>query len=282
LRDCHDLGKSHGAVSPETILLTADGLELLPPAGTASHTDIPGDMLAFGTVLAQMIADYDGFGIGPLVAACLDSDPSLRPPNMRKALLELKVASLSARHSGKRAPSEAEIALRADLETMDARVAQLQRTAESHASSIGDLEQTVTGAIRQLETRLTDAVSRIERELGAQTAAIEAARRAMTQTDDLIGRVVENFETKLGGSQASAEENAARLDLVERGLRTASDHNSSLEFRLVNDIRQLQAEMKTRSAVVESVRKSMAQTDDLVGRMVEAVETVLDLNMSRP
>ena len=283
LRDLHDTGRSHGAVSPETIVLTADGLELLPPDATSWQSDIPGDMFAFGSVLAEMLpGDRDAHGIGSLVAACLNSDSSLRPPNMRKALLELKVATLSARHSGKRAAqSDAEAALRAELEAMGARLTQLERNAEVHAFGMSNLEASVTGAIRLLETSLAEAVGRIERELGAQTSALDAVRRSMSQTDDLIGRVVENFEAKLGASHANAEDNAARLDILERGIRAAVDQSANLELRLVHHMEQLQTEVQSRFEVVESVRKSMAQTDDLVGRVVEAVETVLDLNMSR-
>jgi hypothetical protein len=121
----------------------------------------------------------------------------------------------------------------------------------------------------------------MERDIEAQTAALEAMTRSMTQTDDRIGRVVENLEAKLGTTQSIAEENAAHLDMVERGIRAANEMDAKLEVKLADNIRQLKIEMETRAAVVESVRKSMTQTDDLVGRVVEAVEAVLELNAAR-
>jgi hypothetical protein len=61
----------------------------------SGQVDIPGDILAFGTVLAEMLAnpehapggpaERDDHGIGPLIDACLTGDPSVRPPNRRKA-----------------------------------------------------------------------------------------------------------------------------------------------------------------------------------------------------
>jgi hypothetical protein len=292
LRDLHDAGKSHGAVSSKTILLTSEGLELAPPAEMSGQADIPVDILGFGTVLAEMLAnpgyapgdpaEQDDHGIGPLIDACLASDPSVRPPNMRKALLELKVAALSARQSERvSSRSDSMAAMSTQLDAIEARVSQAQRDVELNASCLGDLERNVTSAIRQLESKLADAVTKMERDIEAQTSALETIRRSMTQTDDLIGRIVENFEAKLGTTQSSAEENAARIDAVERGIRTANELNAKLEVKLADNIRQLRIEMETRAAVVESVRKSMTLTDDLVGRVVEAVEAVLELNAAR-
>jgi hypothetical protein len=102
--------------------------------------------------------------------------------------------------------------------------------------------------------------------MAAQTAILDSLQRSMAQTDDLIGRIVESFEAKLGAAQGTVEDSAARLDVVERGIRTAAD-----------SVRHVQTEMEAKAAVIQSVRKSMAYTDELVGRVVEAVETMLDL-----
>src|SRR5512142_533175 len=86
LRKIHDSGKGHGAVSPETILLTAEGLELGPPAESAGPADIQADIFAFGTVLDEMLTSSPGdsptdageHGAGALIAACLARDPAGR------------------------------------------------------------------------------------------------------------------------------------------------------------------------------------------------------------
>jgi hypothetical protein len=323
LRDLHDSGKSHGAVSPETILITADGLELAPPAETAEPSDIPADIFAFGTVLGEMLggprqlagdAPADGFGtedhgIGQLIANCMARDPADRLPSMRKVLLELKLASLAARHSGMwatRCDSEAAIrdemhrsevrqearlkeyetslagkeqaagnalnSMRVDMDAVQGNLTDLQRKAEVNTSRIGELESGVQSAIQQLGTKLAEAIQKIDQEIGAERAVLESVRRSMAQTDDLIGRMVEAIEGKLAEVHRSAEENSAHLEVVDQRIKTVAEQNA----KLAADVNQAQADMKARATVVESVRRSLSQTDDLVGRLVEAVESILD------
>ncbi len=323
LSNLHDSGKSHGAVSPETILVTAEGLELAPPAETAGPPDIPADIFAFGTVLGEMLAGpkqltgdtpadgrvTDDHGIGKLIAGCLARDPADRLPSMRKVLLELKLAGLSARHSGiwaTRCDSEAAIrdevhrsevrqearfqeyetrlagkeqaasnalnSMRADIDAVQGNLTDLQRKAEVNTSRLGEFESGVQSAIQQLGAKLAEAVQKIEQELGTEKAVLESVRRSMVQTDDLIGRVVEAIEGKLADVNRNAKENSARLEMVDNRIKTASDQN----VRLADGLSQVQADIKARAIVIESVRRSLAQTDDLVGRLVEAVESILE------
>jgi hypothetical protein len=331
LRKIHDTGKSHGAISPETISITAEGLELALPAETAGPEDIPADIFAFGTVLAEMQSianrplgdplaeDPANLGIGPLIAACVARNPADRLPSMQKALLELKLAALSARHSSARAAnrgdsdtamrteiqrsqvrqeallkehevcmaakhqatSDALDSMHAEIEAMEEKWAHLRWGVETNASRLGELENTAKSAVRQLETRQDEAVRRMEQEIETQTAVLEALRRSMAQTDDLIGRVVETVEAKLAAAQRIADESGRRIDVLERCLKAAADQNARIEARVADDMRQVQTELEARAAAVESLRKSVAQTDDMVGRVVEAVESILDLSPVR-
>jgi cell fate (sporulation/competence/biofilm development) regulator YmcA (YheA/YmcA/DUF963 family) len=72
-----------------------------------------------------------------------------------------------------------------------------------------------------------------------------------------------------------AETNAARLDAIELSVHTAIGQTAALEGRLASHIEALGSAITAQTAIVESVRASMAQTDDLVGRVVEAVEVKL-------
>jgi chromosome segregation ATPase len=160
--------------------------------------------------------------------------------------------------------------MRVELDAMEGRLSQNHQSAETNTSRLADLQKSTNAAIQQLGTRLEETVSRIERDIAAQTAILDSLQRSMAQTDDLIGRIVEGFEAKLGAAQGTVEDNTARVDAVERSIQAATD-----------SVRQVQTEMEAGAAVVQSVRKSMAYTDELVGRVVEAVETILDLNTER-
>ena len=54
LRQIHDNGTVHGAISPETVLLTTSGIELAPaPKVQDGSADTSADILAFGAVLCE-------------------------------------------------------------------------------------------------------------------------------------------------------------------------------------------------------------------------------------
>jgi len=89
--------------------------------------------------------------------------------------------------------------------------------------------------------------------------------------------VVEAVEVKLAHAQETVEDTEARLEAVERSITAASQQNATLEATFSSDIQKVRKDIESQNAIVETVRASMAQTDDLVGRVVEAVEAVLDL-----
>jgi len=325
LRKLHDNGKSHGAVSPQAILLTDDTLDLVPPPETAPKADTQADIFAFGTVLGEMLAgradrdSADEHGLSALVASCLATDPADRLPGMKKALLELKLAGLATRHSGMWAAvrSDSEAAMRSEIERSEARqearlkqhetlmaekdrangdalgsmraeinamqgkLTEFHQSVEVNTFRLADLESGVQTAIQQLGAKLAESVQKIEQDVAAQKEVLESMRRSMTQTDDLMWRMVQTVEARLAAAQRASEESTARIEIVEKSIQSAADQNTRFESSVSDGLRQVQTEMQAHTAVVESVRKSMAQTDDLVGRVVEAVESILDLGTMR-
>jgi hypothetical protein len=338
LRQIHESGKVHGAVSPETILLTGNGLELMPASGSPEVPDgVAADIFGFGAVLCEMLTSpkvlRGGNSLGEepaenpavdrLIAGCLTKDSAGRLPSMQKALLELKLASLSTRHAGaattrkrdldaaldagiqesearqdarikeqvktvaekQEATTEALSGLRAEFTGTEARLTAIQQTAANNAARLEALEETVTCASRQiamLEARLAGDLHQLEQEIKSQTAVIGSVRASMAQTDDLVGRVVEAVEAKLAAAHQSAEDNSTRLDALEHGVNSANRQNATFDSRLAEAIRKFDRDIEVQTAIVENVRTSMAQTDDLVGRVVEAVEgMLLDLGTVR-
>jgi tRNA A-37 threonylcarbamoyl transferase component Bud32 len=302
LRKMHDSGRTHGAVSPKTILLTAQGIALTPSAETAGRPiDISADIFAFGAVLAEMLTrpkrplgialvhtdDAEDHGIGPLIAACVARDPACRLQTIHKALLEVKLAKLSVRRSGRCAPlrRDSEVGRRAGTEGAEAR--QELRIPEHEMSMADTVEVKWThfhqraegntsdldGSLQRLgtfETELAGRVRAIERDIATHISALESARRSLAQTDDLIGRVMETVESQLAAFRRTAEENAGRLEILEQAIKTAGDQNAMLEARLADGMRRVESQ----AAALESVHKSMAQTGELIERVMEAVESI--------
>jgi hypothetical protein len=132
-----------------------------------------------------------------------------------------------------------------------------------------------------LEARLSGNLQALEKQIMAQAASIEFLRGSIGQTDNLVGRVVETFETKMAAVNQSAEDNATHLGTLEQKFDATGQQNAVLEARLVKAMHQFVCDIEAQTAIVENVRTSMAQTDDLVGRVVEAMESLFHSGIAR-
>ena len=243
LRKLHEDGRAHGAVSPDTLQLTATGLELLPPPAldrAASYmapevlegrpADSRSDIFSFGTIVYEMLSGrraFEGAERGPmpssgspaidrLVGGCVAKEPSARIQRIQKVMLELKLLAVSASRAAaaatpRRDPNaEAIAALRLELQQMEAR---FNARIDAVMNRVQNLEQAEPVVVPDT-TPLHQAIEGIQQQVG--------------QLHQMVGEDFMNFEKTL---QAHA-------------------------------------------GAIDSTRTAMAQTDDLVERVVEALESL--------
>jgi hypothetical protein len=214
LRELHDGGPAHGAVTPSNVALVAGGVELLPgSSGSITPYTAPevvrgcapdkrSDIFGFGAVLFEMFTGrraFEGESRAALMASltksptpstrmaaldrvlglCLSKDPDARASHMGRIVVELKLLGV---------PAHRELANRRggeqDFEALSARIGQIERAVEEIRRHLAHFEHSVAA----------DLVD-IERGIKTQAAAIDSSRTAMSQTDDLVERVVEALES---------------------------------------------------------------------------------------
>jgi hypothetical protein len=271
LRGIHGSGQVHGAVSPESILLTEAGVDLAPAtAATEAVTpysapeqlkgqpaSIPSDIFSFGTLLYEMVTGSRAFtgeteadlaaaiasavpvptgipALDRLIGGCLVKDPNARLQSIQKVLLELKLLRAAARRAqgtGATRREALEARLSAQMQDFEARVAARREEREKSAAAI---EQAAGEALNALRTQL-----------------------AATETE-----------------LAAAQD---RLAAMQDNMEAAGQHSTALETRVDGDLGNYQKKFEAQTAAIESVRASLAETDCLVERLVEAMEMLQGL-----
>jgi eukaryotic-like serine/threonine-protein kinase len=297
LRKMHDAGTAHGALSPRSIVLRGGGVELLPAstqsAGITPYsapetlegraTDSRSDIFSFGAVVYELLTGRRAFsGEGAELAAalasavpprsgspmvdrvvthCLAKDPAERWPRMQKVLMELKLLTVAARRSETPGPSprqEAETAaIRAGMQQFEERVsARLQ----AHEKNMADLQRAATDAVEALRGQLAALDSQL-------STAVEQASRPGPDLDGLEERVTSRI---VRGLEAAGE----RIARLEQSIEAAREHSAQFEVNVAADLRDVQAALSAQDAAIQSARSATAQTDDLVERVVEALESL--------
>ena len=235
-----------------------------------------------------------------LIAPCLAKNPDARTPRMQKILMELKLLSVAARRAEAAASptrKEAESAvMRAEMQTFEARImarltAHEQRVHEMQAAAIDRVNagaETLRDDMAQVEARIaarlaaheeavveiqrsaTEAVGTLKEQLAGMSEDLATAQEAILSrpseqelSDRILSRVDRGFE-------AAAE----HIGRIERTMEDLRNHTAHFERSVAADLVDIEQGVKAHTAAIDSARMAMSQTDDLVERVVEALESL--------
>ena len=305
LRKLHDSGRVNGAVSPANIVVGGSGLELLPallPSGATPYTapevlegrqpDARSDIFSFGAVVYEMLTGRRAFeGDSPaalataivnskppssgspaadrLLAGCLAKDPLARLQRMQKVLLELKLLTVAARRAEAPARGDQfEAVVQGHLQKVEAGVA--ARFA-AHDEIMSAIERNATDAAASLREEIAALGAQVGAALerAGSTEAIEAAGERITaRVDDSLASVSQ----RMGGLEQSVAGAIDRLLHLEESLASLRQDSAMLQKNVAADLQDFEQKLKSQASAIESVRTAMSQTDDLVERVVEALE----------
>ena len=293
LRKIHEAGSAHGALTPSQIMVNTDTVELLPlfeygkvtpytapELLSGAEADARSDIFSFGAILYEMFTGRRAFqGDGPEAIAesllhsepassgspsvdrvlngCMAKDPAARFQRVQKLMLELKLLSVAARRA--KAPAmpgwEAlETAFRGEMQQMESRFSAMM---QMHESTISALERSAGEALNSLRS---------------EVAAAGDERAALAE--------------RLAGVEQGLLATNDRIQKIEATLESFDQNAAALRDSLTAELKVFEQSIEKQTKSVDSVRTALAQTDDLVERVVEALESlqtiVLDQAERRP
>jgi hypothetical protein len=282
LRQMHDAGQVHGAVSPVNITVSGTRLELLPAAapaeGATPYTapellqghpaDARSDIFSFGAVACEMLTGRPAFrgdnraalaeailhavppssgnpGMDLFLSTCLAKDPAARFERMQKVLLELKLLAVHARRAENPARrGQAAAAFRSELQEIETC---LVSRLEAHERTASDTGRATREALDTLREQISA--------LGAQFAA--AQQRA---------------EQGASSARNTIEAIGSRIAQTEQGLDALRQDFLTHVENVVADLHDLRDSLDAQGAEIELARRAQAQTDNLVEGVVEALD----------
>jgi len=308
LRKLHDAGKAHGSVTPSGITLTGTGLDLIPslgpPASVTPYTapevlqgkpaDARSDVFAFGALFYEMLTGrraFDGDGqtaltlalvnsapppsgssaVDRLVAGCVAKSPAARWQRMQKIIMELKLLTVAARRADAQpAPrGVSDTALRSEIQQLEGR---WNARLAAHEKSVAEIEQAAGAAVAALREQVAG--------LSSQLAEVE--KRPVEPAIDVDG-LTKQISAHV---DATLEAVSQRMTRAEQSTEEIRQHFSTLQENVAADLHDFEQTLKAQAGAIESARTAMAQTDDLVERVVEALEllqsSVLDSHEEAP
>lgn len=247
-----------------------------------------------GAILMSPHPSSGTAAVDRFLGSCLAKDRAERLHPMQKVVTALKLLAVTERcaeaDSAKRKEA-ADAILRAEMRRIDARLtAQLQ----AHEVAMADMRSAGTGALNTLREEF--------HAMGAEFAAGQSraeqsqesfGERITTRVQQIINDIEEcvtRAESSAGAAEAqatrAAESMAAvdqRIARLEQGASAAGERMARVEQGLESG-NQLAASLHdavaAHDAAIETGRLARAQTDDLVERVVEALEllqlTLLD------
>ena len=315
----HEEGRVHGALSPASIAIRNGGLELLqggsdtrymaPEVAQGHPADARADIFSFGAILYEILTGQKAFPEGGLYAVpssgsrpvdrvvqtCLAEDPNKRYQRIPKLFLELKLLAVAARRAESASAVRREdpaAVLRGEMRLMEDRIA---ARIESHDRARAELEGLVTNSLLELRTQLTNSMAQLD--AGAQRMmSLEQSVDTAVQRMVSLEQSVDGGVQRVASLEQSVDGGAQRVASLEQSLVTGSQRVATLEQSVdsidraaaevrdtvTKDLEAFSKSLKSHASAIESARIAMSQTDNLVERVVEALEALQSIVLEGP
>jgi hypothetical protein len=326
LRQMHEQGRAHGALTPSTIAIGEAGVELRPAAPSLTPYTAPEllagrpadertDVFSLGAILYEMLTGrraFDGANeaslmrslangspqpsgnasLDQVIAGCVAKSADARFQRMQKVQLELRVLTAAARRGLPMAPVTATPqvsptfvsplpAPAAPLPSPVAPDLEIQALEDRMSARFAQQDQALA-SFQQVANEVLAALR--GGSLGAAPARqpLRSSSAMMMETEGSYGRMDRAFELlndKVARIDLAVGNAVERLLKLEQQLDEFDTDAAALRDSVTRDVRNFERALKAQSAAIESARTAMGQTDDLVERVVEALDSLQSMFM---
>lgn len=187
-----------------------------------------------------------------------------------------------------REPAEPGISA-SELEQVESRVAaRLQRNEQAMAEMQRVAGEAVNTLREQLSTVGTQLAAAHERAARAEESieasgnrVVERVQRSIDAVSERIGHMEQRI-AELEQREPGADADNSRMEAVEQGLEALRKQTTELHDLVAEDMLSFENSLKNQAVAIESARTAMSQTDDLLERVVEALESLQNTVLDHP
>jgi len=302
LRHAHEEGCCHGALTPDAVVLTGTGVELVPPQPgavealtpytaperIAGHPPDPRtDIFSLGALLYEMFTGrraFAGENAGELAAAiensmpeaigdtaldrlvfnCLVKDPAGRWQRVQQVHMEFKILLFSARRAQAAAlPHQPDPVLQAEVRMVESRLT--SRLEQQYAEATADLRH-LSVQLPLLESHLT---SRLEQQYGEATAEL---RHVAAELPLLESHLVSRLEQRYGEASAGLQHLSAEVPLLESRLTSRLERHEGALTGLQQAVAEIPSRLEQHEGALTGLQQAVAELPQLESRLTSRIE----------
>jgi uncharacterized protein YgiM (DUF1202 family) len=129
----------------------------------------------------------------------------------------------------------------------------------------------VEALTQQIHGRLQETIAAVTQQLHAQVQeTVEAGNRQHSaQVQEALGSTKQELAAQATETAAAVNQ---RMAAAEQNMEEIRKHFATLQSNVAGDLHDFEKTLKVQGVAIDSARTAMAQTDDLVERVVEALE----------